>query len=445
MGGSRILSCSLVAGLSVASMGSSSCDADGSMTSRAREVHVSLVPKGTVTTFLNRLATADGQVVATRGPVAGARQSIALKEEPGVVLHLVEGPLPVAALPRERARLGGTAVIAVPAGHDPHDWLGSHRDHVEPIAVREVAVPGALPRPEAPYRSADPSALDPAPPGVAIDQEFLGARLRELSGAAPTVVGGRSVTLRERGSPEGRALARAWLRERYEGIGFVVREETYRGGLYGDGVNVIAEKAGADPSRVLILSAHYDSVGNAGADDDGSGTVSALAIARALKDADLAIGLRVVAFDQEERGLLGSEAYARALSEAGQLRQVVGVLNLEMTAYDSDDDGHYHVIDCGENTSPELSARVVEAAGSRGDLRLTRVDACTNRSDHASFWRHGAPAVAISEDFFGGDDNPCYHARCDRIDRLNLDYMRRLTQAVGTTVARWITADGGAP
>ncbi|AUX40582.1 uncharacterized protein SOCE26_019830 [Sorangium cellulosum] len=268
---------------------------------------------------------------------------------------------------------------------------------------------------------------------MTIEPEFLEARLRELSGAATATVGGRAVVIRERGSAGGRALARGWLREQYEALGFTVEEHAYDSG-FERGVNVVAEKAGADPSRVLIVSAHYDSTNNAGADDDGSGVVSSLAIARALAEAPLRISLRVVAFDQEESGLLGSNAYARMLARAGQMEQVVGVIDLEMTAYDANDDGKYHVIHCNENTSAELADRV-EAAAVRGDLGLTRVDACTDRSDHAAFWRYGKPAVAVSQAFFGGDGNPCYHARCDTVDRLNWDYMRRLTQAAGLAAA----------
>ncbi|KYF83524.1 Zn-dependent exopeptidase M28, partial [Sorangium cellulosum] len=275
--------------------------------------------------------------------------------------------------------------------------------------------------------------LDGEAPDIAIDAGFLEARLGELSGATPVTVGGRTVVIRERGSESGRSLARAWLRQQYDALGFAVREHTYRSG-WSQGVNVIAERPGADPSRVLIISAHYDSVSNAGADDDGSGIVSSLAIARALKDAPLRVGLRFVAFDQEETGLLGSKAYAQQLERDGQLAQVVGVLDIEMTGYDSNDDGRYHAIHCNENTSADLAASV-ESAAARADLGLVRAEACTNRSDHAAFWRYGVPSVAVAQDFFGDDGNPCYHERCDRVDRLNWDYMRRLTQAVGVAAA----------
>ncbi|XXX79451.1 M28 family metallopeptidase [Sorangium sp. So ce134] len=424
---------SAAAGCAAFALISASCAPGDPGAPAAETIHISHVGKDTVSTFLNRLATETGQVVVTRAAAPDAWESAQLAEDHESSLYLVEGPLPAAALPGERARVGGIAVVAIPKGHEPHGWLGSHRYHAEPIAEDEVVLSRARSRQGAPAPAGRRGAFEGETGDVHIDAEFLEARLKELSGAVPVTLGGRTVALRERGSENGRALARAWLRQQYEALGFTVQEHPYRGG-WSQGVNVTADKPGADPSRVLILSAHYDSVSNAGADDDGSGIVSSLAIAHALKDAHLSIGLRVVAFDQEENGLLGSKAYAGMLDRNGQLDQVVGVLDLEMTGYDSNDDGHYHVIHCNENTSPELAA-LVESAAAHGELGLTRVDACTNRSDHAAFWRYGAPAVAVSQNFFGDDGNPCYHARCDTVDRLNWDYMRRLTQAVALAAA----------
>jgi Zn-dependent M28 family amino/carboxypeptidase len=60
-------------------------------------------------------------------------------------------------------------------------------------------------------------------------------------------------------------------------------------------------------------------------------------------------------------------------------------------------------------------------------LQIT--ETCTDRSDHASFWKHGIPAVVISENFFGGDDNPCYHRACDKMDIMNLSYYQKVAEA----------------
>lgn len=242
--------------------------------------------------------------------------------------------------------------------------------------------------------------------------------------------GVRTLSSRERGSDAGRAAARAFLSAQYKSLGFAVREEPFAGG-----VNFVAEKPGSDGSKYLVISAHYDSVSNAGADDDGTGVISSLAIARALQGKQTRIGLRFVAFDLEEDGLRGSAAYVSARSAEGALGAIVGDVNLEMTGYDAQKTGRFHAMHCNRATSMPLAARVVSAAADAKDLALTLTDACTDRSDHASFWEAGVPAIVVGEAFFAtGGANPCYHKACDTIDNVDFDYMRRLTQATAVAV-----------
>ena len=69
----------------------------------------------------------------------------------------------------------------------------------------------------------------------------------------------------------------------------------------------------------MLLSAHYDSRGSFGStrapggDDDGSGTTSILAIARAIAKNGITFksNVELCLFGGEEQGLLGSKAYAR--------------------------------------------------------------------------------------------------------------------------------------
>lgn len=68
-----------------------------------------------------------------------------------------------------------------------------------------------------------------------------------------------------------------------------------------------------------MISAHYDSRGSFGStrapggDDDGSGTVGVLSIARTIKAKGIKFlsNVELVLFAGEEQGLLGSKAYAR--------------------------------------------------------------------------------------------------------------------------------------
>ena len=106
-------------------------------------------------------------------------------------------------------------------------------------------------------------------------------------------------------------------------------------------------------TETILLSAHYDSRGSFGSlrapggDDDGSGTVALLSIARTIKRTGIKFkkNVQLAAFAGEEQGLLGSHAYARAyLSfyaragrrltrwDAGQLRELDADLTLMVQA-----------------------------------------------------------------------------------------------------------------
>jgi aminopeptidase-like protein len=338
-------------------------------------------------------------------------------------------------LPGEIRRFGRVAVVSASYGDDLHTVFGRHDLYAEDISGPETDHPTEAQAVVPEMVVGLPTSL----PSLPIDREFILQKLKEYSGEVTVTINGKPVKISERRSADGRALARAWLKQEYQKLGFATSEHTY-GGRFASGSNFVAEKAAKDGNKqFVILSAHLDSVGNAGADDDGAGIVSSLAIAKALSNVPLKYSLRVLAFDQEENGLVGSSAYARYLSDNRVIGDMVGNFNLEMTGYDSDGDGEFHAIDCNENTSADLTGVMAEVLQDSG-IALEKVDACTNRSDHASFWRYDRPAIVLSENFFGGDGNPCYHKSCDRIDRVNVDYMTKITRLAGLTIAAFVSA-----
>ncbi|RWS01098.1 hypothetical protein B4U79_16772, partial [Dinothrombium tinctorium] len=84
------------------------------------------------------------------------------------------------------------------------------------------------------------------------------------------------------------------------------------------GINLIAIKEGFNSGKageeILLVGAHYDTVKTSpGVDDNGSGIVAVLEIARllSLKRKALPHSIMLVAFDLEEMGLIGSLAFVR--------------------------------------------------------------------------------------------------------------------------------------
>ena len=80
---------------------------------------------------------------------------------------------------------------------------------------------------------------------------------------------------------------------------------------YGTGTNLIGTLRGSNDEQV-IASAHYDHIEHcAGADDNASGVAAVLELSRLLAGTARGRTLRVAFWDEEERGLLGSRAFAQ--------------------------------------------------------------------------------------------------------------------------------------
>ncbi|HMR80654.1 MAG TPA: M28 family peptidase, partial [Polyangiaceae bacterium] len=119
-------------------------------------------------------------------------------------------------------------------------------------------------------------------------------------------------------SPENRAVKRRLLHE----LGSKTAT-TQRGTVCGSHgscalvENVLFRLEGANPSREIVVAAHYDSVAaGIGAGDDGSGVGILLELKRVLeRQGPLPHPVTLLFTDGEELGLLGAELYARNLKD----------------------------------------------------------------------------------------------------------------------------------
>ncbi len=155
--------------------------------------------------------------------------------------------------------------------------------------------------------------------------------------------------------------------------------------------NLIVEIPGTKvPNEVLILTAHFDAVpGTPGADDDGTGTVAILEIARVLQGFKPERTIRLVLFNLEEVGVLGSIHYVRSIKPALEARQetIVGMVSLEMLGYFSDAPN--------SQRSPIPNIQGVFEAPTVGDFL-----ALTTTKKHAAFAQSFAATMRRSEPAF---------------------------------------------
>lgn len=244
---------------------------------------------------------------------------------------------------------------------------------------------------------------------------------------------------------EGLNEAAQYLYDRYASLGLSVSYHpfTNMGTVM---TNVVAELpgVGSGSDHIYILGAHYDSTSRdtdrfetaPGADDNASGVAAVLEVARILSQYSFPHTLRFVNFAGEEQFLLGSSAYAKEAREQGDL--IEGMINLDMIAYETvPPNDHIVEIHAGQNPfSIALADAFIHSISEYG-LNLVPqliITAATWRSDHASFWSEGYPAILGMEDF--DDLNPHYHSKQDTLAHLQPQMMVEYTKASVATLAQ---------
>ncbi len=197
-----------------------------------------------------------------------------------------------------------------------------------------------------------------------------------------------------------------------------------------DQYNVVATVVGtAQPDRVIVVGGHYDSVVYGGgtdpfvwapgADDDGSGTVATLEMARIIAQNPLPVTVMFVPFAQEEQFLIGSDHFAEYLYN--QNTDVELMINSDMIGHSVDLD-------------PDVDVRGFSSAMPFVHLMMDMADTYTYLnpyyggnwiSDERSFYQWGYHSVgAIEGEFhYAG-----WHTNYDIVDSLDFDYMREVVK-----------------
>jgi len=161
-----------------------------------------------------------------------------------------------------------------------------------------------------------------------------------------------------------------------------------------------------------------------------------LEAARIFRNYNSAYTLIYALWDEEERGLYGSAYYAQQAALAGD--SIMGVINLDMIAYDSNSDniGEIHTRPIANSIQLKdemLSINNIYNVG----LMLQTINPGATYSDHASFWSNNYGAILLIESDY--DFNPYYHSSNDKIQYFNLPYfhkMSRVSLAVTATLAQ---------
>ncbi|UYM07490.1 M28 family metallopeptidase [Solicola gregarius] len=232
-----------------------------------------------------------------------------------------------------------------------------------------------------------------------------------------------------------------YVTEQLETAGYTVTEQPFDT-FGGESYNITAELAGADPSRVVMLGGHLDSVdAGAGINDNGSGSAGELATALAFAEANPnpSVTVRFAWWGAEEQGLLGSSHYVDSL-DAAELDRIDVYLNFDMIGSPNGGYFVYDGDDAVEGTFNEfLATRDIQTAP-------TTVG---GRSDHAAFEDAGVPIGGLftgaegtkteeEAQLWGGTAgepyDPCYHSECDTTANIDPTMLDNMSDAMSYTV-----------
>jgi hypothetical protein len=216
--------------------------------------------------------------------------------------------------------------------------------------------------------------------------------------------------------------------------------------------NVIAKFNPSNAKRTVI-GAHYDVCGNQpGADDNASGLVGLLEIARQLKGKQLSQQIELVAYTLEEPPYFRTEymgSYIHAKSLVDEKAQVNGMISLEMIGYFDDKKGSQSypvgILKLFYGKRGDYITVVNKMARGKFARRFTKrmKRKCTletknfqgfkgipgvDFSDHLNSWKFGFSAAMVTDTAFFRNHN--YHQLGDTIYTLDFQRMAQVIDGV---------------
>ena len=214
---------------------------------------------------------------------------------------------------------------------------------------------------------------------------------------------------------------------------------------------------GSKNHKTIVVGAHYDVCGDQdGADDNASGTVGLLELAKLLKGKTLQHRIELVAYTLEEPPFFRTEymgSYIHAESLKKNNREVYGMFCLEMIGYFDDrkktqnypigalslvfgNRGNYITL-VNKFAKGKFSRRFSRGFMKQDRIKTKRFTAPAKLpgidfSDHLNYWAFGYSAFMITDTAFYRNQN--YHQTTDTIKTLDFDRMAKVIESVYHTL-----------
>jgi Zn-dependent M28 family amino/carboxypeptidase len=251
-------------------------------------------------------------------------------------------------------------------------------------------------------------------------------------------------------------LAERYIDETWQVQGYEVSRQDYRvAGTVCTNLEVTCPGIG---QALILVGAHYDSVlGSPGANDNGSGVAVLLELSRRLRDHAPALGIRFVAFTNEEPPFFfteqqGSMVYARAArARRDDIRLMIA---LETMGCYSEVPGSQHYPPLLRHFYPDRGDFLALVCDLRSRRAMRRLAATFREvsdfplqhlatfrsvpgvawSDHLSFWRQGYRALMVTDTAFYRYAH--YHSASDTPDKVDYPRLARVTDGLADALLR---------
>ncbi|MCA9858991.1 MAG: M28 family peptidase [Thermomicrobiales bacterium] len=209
-------------------------------------------------------------------------------------------------------------------------------------------------------------------------------------------------------------------------------------------LNVVGEIPGNDPSKIYLMTAHFDSIATdtndpvlaPGALDNGSGIAVLLETARALSGYQLEHPVHIAFFNAEEYAMQGAHEFARHATTV-ESRPYAGAFNVDSVGASVGQNQLY----VNANQSSLFLSNLLVDVNDRWGLGIAVWPSMSDKitADDTELNNFGIPAIMVASVLYG---DPLINQSKDTVDAIDMWYLQAVGQLVTIAMANLVMPGG---
>lgn len=242
-----------------------------------------------------------------------------------------------------------------------------------------------------------------------------------------------------------------WLKAEYLSYGYTASqmvEDSYTySGSSAVCKNLIVTKVGTlYPNTYVIVCGHYDSITGTGTNDNGSGTVAVLEVARLLRTIPTEYSIKFINFSGEEDGLRGSQHFVNSVVNGTTPKMDIRVV-FNMDEIGGDASMTNDTVTCERDTGSPTSNNAASNVRTQELITCTELYTDLNTflsyayaSDYMSFEDNNE----VITGFFETNETPHRHTATDLLVNMDPVYNYKIAKAAIAATMHYATASTSA-